>query len=96
MKTSEIIKKYQAMSQVYHAAGADDLSLKLYEASYAALAEACGGIEVVTAVTAAYARDEELPEYWPGTEPSTAIVPTEYKESIGMGAVGDEAPNTVP
>lgn len=83
MKTSEIIKKYQAMSQVYHAAGADELSLQLYEASYAALAKACGGHEVLNAVTAAFAQGEELPEYWPGTEPVEPIVPTEYAGPIG-------------
>lgn len=73
MKTSEIITKYQALSQVYHGAGADPVAQKMYEAGYAALAEACGGMETLNAVTGAYASEEELPDEWPVETPVTEV-----------------------
>jgi hypothetical protein len=87
MTTTEIIARHRAMSEVYHASGADALSIKMYEASYEVLAKAAGGCDTLNAVLTAYAKGETLPEEWPVVPVAPVATP---------GVLVENVPETVP
>jgi hypothetical protein len=88
VKTSEVVSKYLALSQVVHAAGGDQdpVAMAMYNAGYSALAAAVGGQESLNGITAAYAKavgeGRELPEEdWPKPEPASSGTETPLEQT---------------